>query len=287
MMAPGRKATGTIMIALAVIIAVIVGATGLVLIAQQVGDNSVSGAGEHPSTFYSTVSPQGLQLQVELNTTAIRTGGALTAQVLLFNTLARNLSLVPDYSAMKELAKWDWDLSLCGSSPVYDAFSFALFQGHYTSANISLATGPLRLAPPTLSTCAFAGFQAYVQKIEFAGGSHLATITANPSGESNPLGMQAWSVKMQANATTGYCKTSSSIVTVTTTENGSETTSTVGEPGSECGLGNSLNGYWTWPTTNDNCFDCNLHQFPIGSYTLVAEDVWNQTAYAYFQVFSG
>ncbi len=277
-----RKAIGTAtIITLAAVLMVIVGATSLIVLSSTSSNWSTSTGGQ-PSTFYSTVSPQGLQLRVRLNTTTIRAAGALTAQVSLFNTLAKNVSVVPDYSAMKNLSKWDWNLNLCGFSPVFDAFSFALFQGHYTSANISQAAGPLRLAPPTLSTCPLAGELPNVKNIEFGRESSLSTISRNPPRESSTL-----TVEMQYNATTGYCRTRSGTVTEIITNNGTETTSTLLEPGSECGYSTSLYGYWTWPNANDTCFDCNLHPFPIGSYTLVAEDEWNQAVFAYFQVKSG
>jgi hypothetical protein len=186
---------------------------------------------------------------------------------------------------MKKLSKWNQYHSFCGESQVYDSFNFALFQGHFSSANISQTAGPLMLLPAAGVSCPFIGYP-YVQKIEFANRSYVAAVTANPMGESNPLGMRTWTVNMQANATTGYCKTRTGTVTETITKNGSETTSTIEEPGSECGPGTSLYGYWTWPTANETCFVCDLHPFSAGSYTLVADDVWNQTVYAYFQVSS-
>jgi hypothetical protein len=42
----------------------------------------------------------------------------------------------------------------------------------------------------------------------------------------------------------------------------------------------------TTRTTSTGENNCNFHQFSLGSYTLVAEDLWNDTAYAYFQVAS-
>jgi hypothetical protein len=102
---------------------------------------------------------------------------------------------------------------------------------------------------------------------------------------------------MQLNATTVRCQTDSSEVTVQTTKNETVNTSTSQELSLECGSG-ALDGYWTWPPakicpgggTNSAMTDsrsnmgCDFHKLPVGPYTILAEDMWNQTVFAYFQV---
>jgi hypothetical protein len=55
--------------------------------------SSATGAGNHLTFFNSTISPDGLQLAVVLNTTSLLAGKGLSAQVYLTNTLPRNVSL--------------------------------------------------------------------------------------------------------------------------------------------------------------------------------------------------
>ena len=76
-----------------------------------------------------------------------------------------------------------------------------------------------------------------------------------------------------------------SLVTSARTESCTVTTST-----SECPIGDSLFGYWN---TTGFLFLQNaalsseyFHYFSPGQYTLVTEDIWGQTSYAYFQVVS-
>ena len=94
-------------------------------------------------TYYSVVSPLGVQLQVKLSSTATPQGSPLTAQVSLVNTLATNVSLAADYSANPNIANWDNYDTLCGLSSVDDTFGFALFQGNYAAGNFSQAGTPL------------------------------------------------------------------------------------------------------------------------------------------------
>jgi len=258
-------------------------------------------AGEQPATFNSNVSPDGLQLQTRLNSTKIQVGGALMGQVSLFNTLGTNISLTPNFSANPNIITWDIHDSICGMSPMYHIFGYALFQGHYTAANISQATKPLILAPPAAFPCPnlLIGGEAYIHKIEFAPKSYLATVSPNASF--NNL-FPPRTVKMKVNITTGYCFTEPYQVEATVTENGIAALYTTTQLSFGCGPDTSLYGYWTMPTNSSCSFAffpnstrttsnpgenyCNFHSFPVGSYTLVAEDLWNDTTYAYFQVAS-
>jgi hypothetical protein len=250
-------------------------------------------AGE-PATFYSNASPDGLQLQIRLNSTGIQVGGALTGQVYLFNTLDTNVSLSVNFSANPNIIKWDYLNSICGLSPVDHMFGYALFQGHYTPENISKAGESLMLAPPDLHLpCPNTIYaEAYIRSVNFAPKSYLATVSANASFSDV---FKAQPVKMEANVTTGRCFTEPYQESGTVVENGITMSYTTNELSFGCGADTSLYGYWTLPidpscsltvNTNNTNHYCNFHPFPAGSYTLVAEDLWNDTAYAYFEAAS-
>jgi hypothetical protein len=259
--------------------------------------------GEQSSTFYSYVSPDGLQLRIRLNSTEIQVGGALTGQVSLFNTLDTNVSLTPDFSVNPNIMKWDFDDSICGLSAVDHIFSYALFQGRYTPENISEAAEPLMLAPPAAVLhlpCPNSLYaEAYIHNVNFAPKSYWATVSANASFSDQ---FSSQSLRMESNITTGRCFTTPYEVEGTTSENGVVESYTTTELSSGCGPDTSLYGYWTMPTNSSCSFAvfpnstrtttnpsenyCNFHLFPVGSYTLVAEDLWNDTAYANFQVAS-
>ena len=251
-------------------------------------------AGE-PATFYSNASPDGLQLQIRLNSTGIQVGGALTGQVYLFNALDTNVSLSVNFSANPNIIKWDYLNSICGLSPVDHMFGYALFQGHYTPENISEAGEPLMLAPPDLHLpCPNIMYaEAYIRSVNFAPKSYLATVSANASFSDV---FKAQPVKMEANVTTGRCFTEPYQESGTVVENGITMSYTTTELSFGCSADSSLHGYWTLPidpscslTVNANKTNtrpCNYHEFSVGTYTLVAEDLWNDTAYAYFQVAS-
>ena len=250
---------------------------------------SVSGLS---AAFYSAVS-QGLQLQIRLNSTEIRIGGALTAQVSLLNTLESNLSLTPDFSADPKILMWDSHDSICSSSSTYHIIGYALYQGHYTSENLSKATDPLTLAPPGGFHCPYGLYgEEYIRTIDFPAKSYTATLSANASFSSV---FPPQTIKMQANVTTGVCFSESYEAIITKTENGTTTTYTTTQYSFGCGSGSSLYGYYR-DTSNclpqlisnsttiiQNNFPC-FHSFSAGAYTIVAEDLWNQTDYAYLQV---
>jgi len=286
-------------IALVLIIVAIVGTISFVSLASQSGRTEPSSTsaseGNHSVTFYSAVSPVGLQLQFELNTTVIQQGGALKAQAYLYNTLSQNLSLTPDFSANPNIATWDSYDSPCGFSPVFDVFGFALYQGHLTPANLSQAGTPFPLSPQFYLPCGppprepmpghpgsfwFGG----PKKIEFAQESHLATLSTNSPPNASTLG------DMQLDA--GTWMLHHYIITRTATIDSFNLTEA------------ALYGYWSYGgmgegvcplsalmsnannTTTESLVElyCNPHPFSVGSYTLVAEDLWNDTDYAYFQV---
>src|SRR5208282_3859874 len=254
------------------------------------------------STTYSTNSPSGLQLRIELNSTSLLSGSPLTAQVSLFNTLATNLSLKAKYSANPNIAVWDTYDYLCGGSfSVEDAFGFAIFQGSFASGNLSQAGNPMLLTPPVATSCPNRFYnQAYIQNVDFAPESLLATLSANASFSSV---FKAQSTEMQVNATTGTCTTSPYKESGTSTEDGVTTTYSGTELAWGCGSNgaNSLAGYWAFPvgapyiqidsesnstiTQGLSAVQANFFRtFSPGTYTIVAEDMWNQTVYGYFRV---
>ena len=252
-------------------------------------------------TYYSAVSPSGLQLLVRLNAIAMQQGSPPRVQVSLVNTLATNVSLAPNYSANPNIANWDNYDTLCGLSQVDNTFGFALFQGNYAAGNFTQAGTPMLLTPPVATTCPNRFYdQAYVQDVQFAPESDVATLSANSSFSSD---FKPQTINMQENATTGTCSTLPYNASGTTVENGVTTTSSGTYLGWGCGSkgGNSLTGYWTQPS-NGNYLEINdtsnstiigglssayrdyYHQLPPGPYTVVAEDMWNQTAYAHLEV---
>ena len=257
---------------------------------------------EQGTTFYSGIS-SGLQLQIQLNATQVPQEGALKAQVLLFNTLPESTLFHPNFTANPRVPAWDRYDSLCGLSPVDHIFGFALFEGHYTAANISAALSgtPVLLTPPVASSCPNPFYdQAYIQNIEFAPKSDAATLSAN-SSFSDVFGPQT--LRMEENASTGGCSITS-YTELSRTDVVDGKTTTYGPTGYltyGCGLGSALDGYWTKPSNGSyveismqtnktvtsgihELYADNFHPLLSTEYTLVAEDIWNQTAFAYFSV---
>jgi hypothetical protein len=311
-----RPAVGTgILVALVIVVLVVAAGVSVayVLGTQPGSTNSAStrststssstGSGE-TSTFYSQVSPAGLQLQIRLNTTEMPQDSGLIAQVSLFNTLSTNLSLTPNFSADAGIVNWDSYDSLCGLTSVDGIFGFALFQGHYAAGNLSQAGAPMLLTPPVASASCPNKFgdEAYIQNVQFAPESVVATMSAN-SSFSNVFKTQ--STEMQVNATTGVCTTSPYAVSGYGSEDGVTTTFSGTELAWGCGTSTgALSGYWTMPVNGtyvgiDSRSNSTItqglaavyadyfHQFSPGSYTIVAQDLWNQTVYANFQVAPG
>jgi hypothetical protein len=279
-----------------VIIAVLlVGAVGF--IAMTAPKTSRANNSTSPSTTwtYTSGSASGLELQIRLNATAIRLGESLGARVDLVNTLRSNITLVPDFSANPNIAKWDGYDSICGTNPTDNVVGYAVFQGHYTAENLSEATAPMTLAPPLAIPCPISGFvRGAILKIDFSPGSNLATFHINSS---SGYSFHLLVLRMQANITTGRVMVSTSVVTATVSSNHTTTVQTTTEENWGWNGGTSLNGYWATPANRDSCqpfptngslsdyySNCGFSALSVGSYTIVAEDLWNQTAFAYFQV---
>jgi hypothetical protein len=240
----------------------------------------------------------GLQLRIEMNGTAIQSVGALEAHVELFNTLSQNLSLAVDRSSGPNFTEWDNSDFLCGDNPLFGQAGFAVYEGHYTSTNFSLAGNPLLLTPPLAFFCPNLNGGPTVKGEEFGPESHSAVVSFNSSFVSR-LGQppaNTSSVRMMLNVTTEFGHSSPQVDNGTETVGNVTTTYTTTEFDTGCCFGVALSGYWTVPSggailPNGSDFLGNFnssyfHHFLPGQYTIAAEDLWNQTVYAHFQVAS-
>jgi len=219
-----------------------------------------SSSTEQVTEFNTTVSsPSGLELRVFLNTTATASGGAVDAQLTLFNPLDRNLSLVPSFSANSAISSWNGYDFFCGENNFLPMLGYAVFQGHYSQVNISLAGSPLQLAPQVDVGCV-----TYPKP---------TSVVFLPNGDSAVLYSPAWS--------TGYQEP-------VTTDASTESCLLASTGAYVCGDGKGLSGYWTTtsPITEQEAAigSKNFSYFSPGEYTLAVQDVWNQTVYAHFQV---
>jgi hypothetical protein len=276
---------------------------------------SISGYASHPgSSETSTTSPSGnpsngsggitigsdivggLQLQIELNGTTVGPGGALEAQVELFNTLSQNLSIIPAYSTGPNFTEWNQADFLCGINPLFGQAGFAVYAGRYASSNLSQAGSPLLLTPPLAFFCPNLN-GGPVKGDDFGPESDSAVVSLNSS--ISRLGQPpdyTLSTRMQLNVTTEFGHSTPSVGTATGTVGNVTTTSTGTEFDTSCCFGAALSGYWTVPSGgailpngSDSLGNFNssyFRHFLPGQYTIVAEDLWNQTVYAHFQVAS-
>jgi hypothetical protein len=250
--------------------------------------SSLSGPATNSSTssVYSTAfDPQGLQLQILQNATQIAYGTGIFASVELSNTLPVNLTLNVNYSSDGDIVAWDNLDFLCNISGVEDVFGFAVYSGHYTALNVSEAGSPLDLVPPVAISCPNSNyFQPYILQVEFSPSNDSGNFLLQNNSLVTPP--NNFTDTMMMNITTEDCYnfTSPSIINQTVTTESSAFS---------CGPTNGLFGYWTPPASgfcytpgipNQTLSACKVNLLPIGSYTIVAEDLWNQTAFAYFQV---
>ena len=215
-----------------------------------------------------------LELRVNLNATAIKSGDAITATISIFNPLGVNVSVSPDYQSSSAIFSWNAHDFLCGvlpaSNPTWSLAGYALFLGHYTAANLSSAGSPLDLYPP-LEVLSCPGEGVNPGTVTFLPESSTAVAYFPP--QPNIIGIPPV-VKQQAvmNATT-------------------ETY--VYKSGYYGGGPEGLFGYWVGPPggvfggQNATISSPYFHYFPPGPYTLVVEDMWGQVSYSYFQVTSG
>jgi len=225
---------------------------------------STETANEGPLLYTSGVSPEGLQLELVLNSSSVQSHGAITAQIEVFNTLDRNVS-VSGLVQNQNISEWNGDDNTCGSNPSSSLVGFAVFEGHYSTGNISAAGPPLQLAPPFYPPCAFTINPNAVTFLP-NGDQAIASIDSGQGQQSS------YQVTAELNATTRYC-----------------TGSGIGGHGGEidCGANPGLVGYWNHGIAAGG--DLNFTSpafvyFSSGEYTIVATDAWNQYVYATFVV---
>jgi len=247
--------------------------TSIVTVTSTTTSTVITTVGSNPETFASPVSSQGLELLITLNATRIQERGSLDVQITLQNVLSRNVSLTPDLSSRTDIPTWDGYSLLCGLG-AHGLVGFALFMGHYSQANISLAGDPLTLVPPVALPCPAQMVPAEVVLLPHGDD---AVYYYNVSGQLlTPVGLDGHA-PLEINATTDECAAAPS-------------------GGTECGsIYPGLFGYWEYPSGaylnfsssgfgNASLTSPYFHYFPSGPYTLVSEDLWNQTVYAYFEV---
>ncbi len=215
---------------------------------------------EGPLVFVSPTSEQGLQLRVVLNSSVIPTNGTLSAQIALYNTLDKNVSV--SVTDDQQISAWNGRDFLCGWNPSGNLAGFAVFQGDVAATNLSKAGQQLELDPAVFIPCPTEE-------------SFPANATFFP--ESDRVSY-AYGVAADVNPKTLGCET-----------NGQE---------SQC-LGTGLVGYWndsvsaggsvSWVGNfgyvgNVGFSSPAFVHFPPGEYTIVATDEWNQYVYATFVV---
>jgi hypothetical protein len=201
-----------------------------------------------------------------LNATLVEPGGAIGAQVTVVNTLNKNLSLAASYPANSTISTWNRYDFICGNSGslLRSMLGFALFSGYYSAGNISLASSPLQLAPQVAVGCVG---EAAPDSVVFLPNNDTAVLYARAYPGGTPE-------QVRLVASTGSCAFKS-------------------QGSLSCGAGRGLLGYWNSSGIDINTLgDQNgttilskyFRYFSPGAYTLVAEDIWNQTVYAHFEV---
>jgi hypothetical protein len=217
------------------------------------------------SSYYPDLGPL-LQLRVRLNATMVHFGGAIKAEILLMNPLMVNLSAIPPSTANPTFTAWNGHDFLCGQSQTSSVFGYALFRGHYSSNNLTLAGNPLTLAVPVNPPCTFF---PYPRLYVFLPHSVSALAYGSTPGEPYTL-------------------------TVVSYDAATETCSVEPPGGTYCGVGDSLYGYWNVTgipgggLTGDNATSKSnyFHYFPPGPYTLVVDAAWGQQVIENFEVVS-
>lgn len=218
--------------------------------------------------------PTPLELRVNLNATVIKSGDAITATISIFNPLGENVSVLPDYQSNSSIFSWNAYDFLCGgaaaANPTRSLAGYALFQGHYTAANLSSAGAPLNLDPPLVIECPG---EANPSTVTFLPNSStaIAYFPPNQNVIGTPPAVEQWAVMNASTETYVY------------------------KSGYYGGGPDSLFGYWVGPPggvpggggQNGTISSPYFHYFPPGRYTLVVEDMWGQVSYSYFQVTSG
>ena len=220
----------------------------------------VSYSTEAPLLYSSAVSPEGLQLQVALNSSTLQTHGAVSVQIELLNTLNRNVTLAA--LTNQNMSGWNAEDFLCAENPSSSLVGFALFKGHFSEGNVSAAGPLLQLAPPLTPPCPM--------RLGINDTTFLPNSDETMSSYLGQTGVVTGSypVTAEVNATTGYCFSSGTSL--------------------DCPTSSGLFGYWTpgpyGSTVNATLISKAFVYFTPGEYTIVATDDWNQYVYAYFVV---
>lgn len=244
--------------------AIVVGVLALVSLPVQSTNGqrvSTSSVPAGPLTFASGVSPQGLRLEVTLNSSGVRSHGAVGARVQVLNSLDRNVSL-SGLGQNQNILEWAGDDYVCDSPSTI--VGFALFQGHYAAGNISAAGQPLQLAPPeVIYGCHGAGGPDQVGAVTFLPEGDRAVATTYFQG----MYEGSYPETVSVNATTGDCGNNPELVGFCT--------------------GKALSGYWNDSVPAEGALNFTspaFVYFPPGEYTMVATDLWDQYVYATFVV---
>jgi hypothetical protein len=212
--------------------------------------------------YTSSVSSDGLQLRVTLNSSTIGPKGEITVLMEVLNTMDRNVSL--GVVTNDNISAWDGTDFFCSINPSYSLVGFGVFSGHLTAENISKAGPPLQLAAPLEAPCPY---RLPLNDTTFLPNSDK-TISFSYYGQTKEPSLP---VTAEVNATTSYCTSTPS------------TTETM----ISCPTTSGLLGYWSPGAVNGGNLTLaskGFAYFPPGEYTIVATDDWNQNVYATFDV---
>lgn len=209
--------------------------------------NASTTLSEGPLVFVSPTSEQGLQLRVVLNWSVIPTNGTLGAQIAVYNTLDKNVSV--SVTEDKEISTWNGRDFLCGWNRAGNLLGFAVFKGDVAATNLSEAGQQLHLDPQLLP---------YVVIGCPTEESFPANATFFPASDRVAY---AYGVVASVNPKTLGCAYT--------------------EQESQC-TGIGLVGYWNDSVSTGGNLGFSspaFSYFPPGEYTIVATDEWNQHVY--------
>jgi hypothetical protein len=203
--------------------------------------------------FASQTSEQGLQLRVVLNSSVIPTNGTLGAQIAVYNTLDKNVS-VSVTEDQETSTTWNGRDFLCGWNGGGNLAGFAVFEGDVGATNLSMAGQQLELDPQLFP---------YI-------------VIGCPTEESFPANATFFPESDRISYAYGV------VAAVTPKTLGCAYT----EQESQC-TGTGLVGYWNDSVSSGGNLGFSspaFVHFPPGEYTIVAVDDWNQYIYATFVV---
>lgn len=207
---------------------------------------------EGPLVFISPISEQGLQLRVALNSSVLHANGTLGAQISVYNTLDKNVSVT--VTENQEISGWNGEDFLLSCYGQGNLAGFAVFEGDVAASNLSKAGPPLELDP-----------QVYPY-----------IVLGCPTQENFPVNATFFPEGDRVSYAYGVT------ASITPKTFGCEYT----DQQSQC-TGTGLVGYWNNSVSTGGNLGFNspaFVHFPPGEYTIVATDDWNQTVYATFVV---